>query len=1217
MAPKTHPQAQFVPIAPDLDIPNLVESCANFEYATRISIDELRDQSIEKLVYQHVILGGKPLVIDGWETSLHSDLFSPTFLQQAYSKKVENVRDIRNETNIQMTIGHYLKSMDVLTRQFVLDYRDPKRQLLYLKDIDTPPEWEQYLKNILPDFLFYLNDCVEPRTGGNGAIRELNEYGQWQFGKGVAPSGDLMSSLPAEMRAQNIMCYIGHEGTHTAAHKEMCASLGQNIMVEASKNGKYSKEGSSLWFMTETKDRSLVSEFFLSILGHDIEIEKHFAQVNAWKKAPFTVYVVEQRVGDLILIPPLAPHQVWNRGTRTMKVAWNRTCIDTLELATHEALPRGRMVCRDEQYKNKAIIYYTLLKYYNLLQRDTVESKMWTYGRIRQLLEDFKRLFALYTEILLGESFSPTLPEEDVEYIPYDSNVTCSYCRCNIFNRFLTCKGCMLIAPNGEEEAYDVCMDCYAMGRSCACISRLKWVEQWEWHTLAYHHEQWRQVVIQYNNLCQIQEAPPLPLRMERKENPRKTIAQICQEQLRLRPWHDPNKPPEPPAEPLEEELDDQGKPKKKKKGRMPPVKNKTHACHICCRQDWNWRLAFCTTCTRAYCYGVLWRAFDLMPQDVMASPNWRCPKCLGICSCGACRKIPSQKPYIPKGTLLGHDTIKFADYRSVESLVDFSKTNLTWLREDGGNDPKQSNRIIRLQEKANAQKAREADMDSEDFNEYLSSQLLAYIDGRISEQDDLLTIDPLLQEAVPPVPPSQNDENPGNLSQTIESGPLLQTEHATTVNGRSNPQPDSHTTADVDGSYAADYGDQWRRNGMGANYAPVANMYSSEPVRPNSSHVPVERGIGIGYYNQTHGADMILYEFAEIGVTPDNTVVVQPAVVGDVVAPTSTPAAKKRKRLGSEEQDEYSPDDRRHDGVLLSQEPRGQTRALRERRQQPNNHDTSPPLGTDGESEVEIVAPINTKAVGQQTAGRRSRSTVQSVSPAQNRVTGRISGEVESPAPSEIPKRKRGRPRVSNISSSVENGLEPNGSGPSRLRHHRSSDALVNQNNESTPQNKAKRGRPPGSTNKRRLLDDTPAIIQRRTRNSDVNETSRQTVQHSKSTEVRVGRKETSVSGRRGRPSLGLKPLVAVELRVPREKIALRDKVVANSVSKPSADLEETTNEDGQLPEDTDADITERRLPTVAGTFTDTGREPSYNSLFDDSDGSSSDASIPARVSK
>ena len=197
-----------------------------------------------------------------------------------------------------------------------------------------------------------------------------------------------MSSLPPDMRAENLMCYIGHEGTYTPAHREMCASLGQNVMVEASgtvsDDAQAEKPGSSIWFMTETKDRHIVSEYFLSVLGHDIEVEKHFAQVIAWKKAPFNVFVVEQKPGDFILIPPLAPHQVWNRGTRTMKIAWNRTTVETLEMALNEALPRSRIVCRDEQYKNKAIIYYTLQKYSGQLSLAQQEAARMPTDAVRE-----------------------------------------------------------------------------------------------------------------------------------------------------------------------------------------------------------------------------------------------------------------------------------------------------------------------------------------------------------------------------------------------------------------------------------------------------------------------------------------------------------------------------------------------------------------------------------------------------------------------------------------------------------------------------------------------------------------------------------------------------------------------------------------------------------------------------------------------------------------
>ena len=99
------------------------------------------------------------------------------------------------------------------------------------------------------------------------------------------------------------------------------------------------------------------------------------------------------------------------------------------------------------------------------------------------------------------------------------------------------------------------------------------------------------------------------------------------------------------------------------------------------------------------------------MPMSVMEEINWSCPHCRGVCFAGACRKDPKQTPYEPKGTLLGHDTKRVADARSIESLVDFSVSNLNWLRDD--DDAVESARIRRAREEA--QRAKEIDPQGED----------------------------------------------------------------------------------------------------------------------------------------------------------------------------------------------------------------------------------------------------------------------------------------------------------------------------------------------------------------------------------------------------------------------------------------------------------------------------------------------------------------------
>ena len=696
-----------------------------------------------------------------------------------------------------LSIGHYLNNMSKLTNQWTTqNYREPDRQRIYLKDIDCPQLWHDKLEEQTPAGIFYLNDSTGD-VGGPGS-RTANS-------KGIARCGDLMSCLPLEMRAENMMCYIGHEGTYTPAHREMCASLGHNLMVESSgqkdEEGKTTKPGSSIWFMTETKDRHLVSEYWLSTLGHDIEVEKHFAQIAALKNAPFTTYIVEQKAGDFILIPPLAPHQVWNRGTRTMKVAWNRTTVETLEMALHEALPRARMVCRDEQYKNKAMIYFTLQKYSGLIkdaehqkqmERNPLVVESLKYStRIKQLQKDFKRLFALYTEILFSEMLAPvSASEKRGQYLPFESFVTCSYCRCNIFNRFLTCTTCTEPLPNGEDDTYDICMDCFAMGRSCTCISAYKWVEQFPWQELVQKHEEWRQQILNFEGT--VNSKSPKPLQAEKKALQKKTLAQVCQEQLKIRPWSDPKNPIPTlthaqkkdigrlPDSNGDNEVDEVGNPKKKAKRRNLTDKN-FDVEHVSLYPEEKWKLATCSKCDRSYSYGSLWRMFDLMPLTVMENSQWKCPYCLRICSCGACRKKDSMKPYEPQGTVLGHDTKAVADRRSMEHLVDFSHSNMRWITAVGDNQPHESRRLNRRIEEAEIAKSQDPTLDENYIDQPDDDDDLFVGDGPI---DKGMPIDPTIDPALLTVGPSQVNGHvpPNRQSPVVGLG----------ISSRDSPPPES-----------------------------------------------------------------------------------------------------------------------------------------------------------------------------------------------------------------------------------------------------------------------------------------------------------------------------------------------------------------------------------------------------------------------------------------
>lgn len=82
--PSTRPCAAFEPIAPGFDIKTLVESTPNFEWVVRVDcdmIDEKGVEQFEKLVLMHVILGGKPMVVEGYDRRLDRWTFAVHWLR--------------------------------------------------------------------------------------------------------------------------------------------------------------------------------------------------------------------------------------------------------------------------------------------------------------------------------------------------------------------------------------------------------------------------------------------------------------------------------------------------------------------------------------------------------------------------------------------------------------------------------------------------------------------------------------------------------------------------------------------------------------------------------------------------------------------------------------------------------------------------------------------------------------------------------------------------------------------------------------------------------------------------------------------------------------------------------------------------------------------------------------------------------------------------------
>jgi hypothetical protein len=88
--PAQRPRASFEPISPNFDVKALVEETPDFRFVDRIHVDMLGVNGMdafEKLVTLHVIVGGKPLVIGGFQDLLDPWTFTSGWLRQNHGDK--------------------------------------------------------------------------------------------------------------------------------------------------------------------------------------------------------------------------------------------------------------------------------------------------------------------------------------------------------------------------------------------------------------------------------------------------------------------------------------------------------------------------------------------------------------------------------------------------------------------------------------------------------------------------------------------------------------------------------------------------------------------------------------------------------------------------------------------------------------------------------------------------------------------------------------------------------------------------------------------------------------------------------------------------------------------------------------------------------------------------------------------------------------------------
>lgn len=146
--------------------------------------------------------------------------------------------------------------------------------------------------------------------------------------------------------------------------------------------------------MTRSSDAPAVAQFFQSLkVPQVLDKESYDVSIEELSTALFPVYITEQKLGDLVLVPPRSCHQVVNHGGLTVKASWSRMTVKGVSIAIRHELPTYRRlvkcrwrvvmnlaqrndcrVCRMETYRCKSLVYATICERTRLLKQNVDED---------------------------------------------------------------------------------------------------------------------------------------------------------------------------------------------------------------------------------------------------------------------------------------------------------------------------------------------------------------------------------------------------------------------------------------------------------------------------------------------------------------------------------------------------------------------------------------------------------------------------------------------------------------------------------------------------------------------------------------------------------------------------------------------------------------------------------------------------------------------------
>lgn len=325
---------------------------------------------------------------------------------------------------------------------------------------------------------------------------------------------------------------------------------------------------------------------FMISRGISPHLDWHNLNTEEMQEADFPLYVYDQQVGDLVILPPATAHQIWNPSILSTKLVWNILHPLSLEVGIQHVQPPFNRLCHPDVARTNLSLAYAML---SLVEHSRNDDS----GATVKLPPDLPLLSRLFRQLVHDESIeAPTSIQITQVKLQQGTIATCNFCSTAIWNRHVRCTVC---------ADFDLCLLCYLNGRSCEHAQSYSWAE-------LVPPEKCNRVLVRAREILGFQlEEPRLPDRQ-------KTLGTAVNDLM------------------------------------LAKESQTMKLCHLCRIDHPEWKGKRCDSCTAFFCYRGLFRHFDIQPGDVLRhSGIWTCPKCDETCNCRCCHfagaYVKSEKP--------------------------------------------------------------------------------------------------------------------------------------------------------------------------------------------------------------------------------------------------------------------------------------------------------------------------------------------------------------------------------------------------------------------------------------------------------------------------------------------------------------------------------------------------------------------------------------------